>query len=210
MTALTRLLPLALLVALGGCEDIFKGGDDGDTGGSDTHTDTDTDTDTDGDGGSGDGGSSGDIDCDDPPAAVAVGGPDCVTDTVDCSSDFASTTKGGSSAMKGEDYVSWYCEVVSDDSYSGSERVYSFLHPGTGWATFSLEAPCEELDLFVVRWGDDSCPTSAYSILECEGSKDSGDDTVEVWNNEEAEYLVVVDGPEGDETPFGLSISCDE
>jgi hypothetical protein len=146
---------------------------------------------------------------DSAPAPEDREGPDCVTREISCGESFEATIEGGTSVMTGDAYQSWYCEVVGSSSYAGTERVYEFYHPGTGNATISLDSPCANLDLFAAYWTSDSCPTAENSILECEGSIDSGDDSITIWNNEERRYLVVVDGPYGDEEAFGLSVSCE-
>jgi hypothetical protein len=49
---------------------------------------------------------------------------------------------------------------------------------------------------------------SGVALSECEAGVTSGDDSTSVWNNEPARYIIVVEGPEGEEAPFQLSISC--
>ena len=95
------------------------------------------------------------------------------------------------------------------DSYAGPERVYRFDHPGTGNATIELESPCGELDIFAAFWSDDTCPTAAHSVGECEGDVGAGDGSITIWNSAPRSYLVYVDGPEGAEANFGLSATCE-
>ncbi len=191
------LIPLALVLA-GGCFDKDGGQDDDDGGG---------------DGGSGDAGGSdsGDpqLDCDDGPAPAAIQGPDCVTATLSCGQTILGTTEGGTDVMDGDAYQSWYCAVVGPSEYAGAERVYAFQHPGGGNATVYLSSPCDDLDLFAIHWEDDDiCPIADYSIQECEGDIGSGSHSFVIWNDTPRRYLVVVEGPQGEEAPFELSVVC--
>jgi hypothetical protein len=87
--------------------------------------------------------------------------------------------------------------------------MYEFFHPGTGDVTITLDSPCDELDLFAAYWTfDDSCLRSGVSLFECEGDIDSGGGSFTIWNNEPSRYVVVVEGPEGQEAPFSLSATC--
>lgn len=203
MTALPMtLLALGLGLGLGlACSDKDDTG-----GGSDGSTDGGG-----GDGGSdgGDGGGGG-IDCDDPPAPSSVGGPDCVTDSISCGDQIIDTTEGGTSNWDGAAYQGWYCLISTASQYNGPERVYAFDHPGDGTATFTLTAPCEDLDLIALHWTDeDTCPLAKYSIGECEGDDGGGTNTISIWNNEPSRYLVIVDAPGDHEAPFRLSASCE-
>jgi hypothetical protein len=120
------------------------------------------------------------------------------------------TTEGGTSVVSGADYASsWACAVVGAESYSGVERMHSFEHPGTGYVEVSLDSPCEHLDLFIMRWTDDeSCVRSGVSILECEANVDADGGAVSVYNTTPARYVIVVEGADGEEAPYGLSVTC--
>jgi len=176
---------------------------------SDADTDSDTDADADADGDS-DADADSDIDCTNEPTLPPIDEDTCTTDTLSCGDVVLSSTTGGTSQVNGADYSSaWACAVVGTSSYSGAERMYEFIHPATGAVTFDLHTPCDELDLFVMAWGaEDSCVQSGVALSECEAGVTSGDDSTSVWNNEPARYIIVVEGPEGEEAPFQLSIAC--
>ncbi|RME28717.1 MAG: hypothetical protein D6798_01755, partial [Deltaproteobacteria bacterium] len=168
-----------------------------------------------GDAGGGDAGASQDggvedLDCDHPPEPDDVAGPDCLTDTISCNQTIVATTEGGSDAIDGAGYGSWFCSPVDSGVYQGAERVYAWEHPGNGNATVSLYTPCDDLDLFAIYWEDEtSCPSAEYSIGECEGEtgSDSHHEFV-IWNNEPRRYLIVVEGPDGEQAPFRLTVTC--
>lgn len=199
---------LALLIA---CDSSSSGGkeDDGSANPFDTGS-------SDGDGGGGgDGGGTTpgggiDVECD---TTVTPDDYDdgCVTADIACDESLISTNEGGSTLLSGAQYASfWACAVVGSESYTGAERMYAFEHPGDGWAEITLSSPCSNLDLFAIFWEDtSSCPRDGVAVSECEGDIDSGGGTVRIWNNEPRRYLIVVDGPSGEEDVFGLSVSCE-
>lgn len=111
--------------------------------------------------------------------------------------------------LDGSEYASfWACAVVGSQDYSGSEQHFSFTHPGTGDVTIGLDSPCEDLDLFVIRWDGGSCVREGLSIIECDGAVGSGGGSVTIWNNEPSGYVIVVDGPKGEEGPYAVSLTC--
>jgi hypothetical protein len=214
-----RTLPLLLLASCGwfngkdsageddggdGASDGGGGGGGGNDGGGEGDADADSDADADAD-------SDVDPDCDDPPAPVDYDEANCITDTLSCGGALTAVTTGGTSNLDGRDYSSvWGCEVVGTESYQGPERMFEFLHPGTGFVTISLESPCEDLDLFAMYWSfADSCVRSGVSIIECEGDISTGGGAVSIWNNEPARYVVVVEGEFGEDAPFTLRADCD-
>ena len=174
---------------------------------SDTDADSDADTDADTDA---DADADADIDCTNPDPLPSYDAGTCTTDTLSCGDVVLSTTAGGTSQVNGADYSSaWACAVVGTSSYSGAERMFEFIHPATGAVQFDLHSPCDELDLFVVAWGsEDACVQHGSALSECEASVDRGDDQTSVWNNVDSRYIIIVDGPDGAEVPFQLSITC--
>ena len=44
--------------------------------------------------------------------------------------------------------------------------------------------------------------------VECEGDAGSGGGSVEVYNSSPARYVIVVEGENGEEAPYGLGIDC--
>lgn len=221
----TRWTTLSLAALLLACGDKESGDDTSGTiaveGDTDTDTDADTDTDTDADADADtdtdadadtDADTDADVDCDDGPTPEPIDADLCITDRMPlgCNESIVSTVEGGTQQLTGEAYANWFCEVVSDNDYTGTERMFEFIHPASGGVEFTLDTPCDDLDLFVFAWGDEeSCPSAGVSITDCEG-KTGGSDThsVNVWNNREARYLVAVEGEDSPEVPFALTITC--
>ncbi|MCK6502819.1 hypothetical protein L6R53_05375 [Myxococcota bacterium] len=193
----------------GGTDDGGDGGGTADGGGDGGGTDADGGG---GDGGGGDGGTEDPI-CD---LDIGTGAPRqaCVTATLACGEERVDTLVGGEAAFGAEEYEAWYCSYTGGDPWAGKERVYAFTHPGTGNVTFTLDSPCAEMDLAVLRWGywatDGECPSGSSTLVsECEMDDGAGGGSVTVWNNEPADYLVIVDGVDGALDNFSLSISCE-
>ena len=138
---------------------------------------------------------------------------ECVMRELECDGarPVLSTTKGSPSNWGKLEYLSWYC-LVTDDLYDGPETVFAFTHPGTGDIEIQLHAPCGELDLFAVRWPfwneDGSCPISDTSLIHCEGADTRKDDVISLYETSEVDYLIVVDGPEGELANFTLYADC--
>lgn len=190
---MTPLLPFLSLLALSGC--IFGTSD---TSADDTEADTDTDADTD----------SGDCDPLDPGP---VPGPDCLSGSIACGSSVTGTTVGGSDVLDEAFYEAVFCFVPSD-TYAGAERVYTFVLPAATVASIALDSPCADLDLVVVRWEEEKrCPRENSLTGACDADAGPGDGRVDdLWssNDDDARYLLVVDGKDDVEHNFTLSVTC--
>jgi hypothetical protein len=136
----------------------------------------------------------------------------CQAETaLSCGESVLATNANGPSQLDGGAYASfWACAVVGTENYSGNEQHFFFEHPGTGYVRIGLDSPCEDLDLFVVRWDGGSCLHPGLSIVECEGQVSSGGGWLYVWNNNPAGYVIVVDGPNGENGPYGVTLNCDD
>lgn len=174
---------------------------------ADADTDPDSDTDAD-DTGSGNPG----FPCETTPSTSMA--DDCVTKELFCDQEpMMSTTKESSDRYDEDIYVALQCFAFGEGPYSGSDRVFNFKHPGGGSAEIKLHAPCGELDLFAFQWTgwteDDECPTEAHGHrVRCTDSSEEGDDTVTLFEDGPMDYLIVVDGPDGEEENFTLEAVC--
>lgn len=147
--------------------------------------------------------------CEDPPPAEPIEGPECITRDVVCGETFEATTAGGTDSFTGDAYENWYC-VVSPDPYEGTERVYRLDLESDADVTVTVESPCEEVDLMVLRWQYDDCPTAeSSSASRCEGSADAGDDSILADGAVGDRWLIIVDTPAGVDTPYTVTITCD-
>jgi len=140
---------------------------------------------------------------------VAPAGPGCLSGSIACGETVKGTTVGGSTHFDGQRYRASYCFPAADDAYTDPERVYAFELPADNEATFTLDSPCAELDLVVLRWeGEPACPGADERITECEGDKNPGGGSARLWNDSQAHYLLIVDGDQGAAGNFTLSVSC--
>jgi hypothetical protein len=161
-----------------------------------------------GDGGGGDGGGA-DLDCDAPPPTLEWDAGSCIAAELQCGDSVVAQNTGGPSNVDGGDYSSiWACEVTGTGVYTGPEQHFAFDHPGTGDVTFTLDSPCADLDLFVMRWESDTCVTSSTPIFECEGDIGRGGGAVTIWQNAPARYVVIVEGEFGETDPYRLDVAC--
>jgi len=149
------------------------------------------------------------VDCDNVPDPPEWSSSTCIAETLSCGDTVRAVNTGGPSQLQGSEYASfWACEVVGDQSYSGSEQHFFFTHPGNGDVRVGLDSPCEDLDLFVMRWDGNICLQPGHSVLECEGAVGSRGGTINIWNNAAVGYVIVVDGPHGEEGPYAVTLDC--
>ena len=188
--------------------------DDGGTTGAvdDTGDDGGSDDDGDDDGGVG-------LDCDQEIAMDLFDVPDGVNECVvrprlECDRDrpIMATNKGGLSQFDSSEYTSWYCFPFEEDPYDGPEAVFAFAHPGTGTVYIDLHTPCAELSLMAVRWNDWEedrvCPTEETVSLQCDAEYETGDERLRIDEFAPINYLLIVDGPQGERANFTLGAEC--
>jgi hypothetical protein len=138
----------------------------------------------------------------------------CISDVLTCGSSVITTTEGGNSVMDADDYLAWFC-AVPDGDYLGSERTYNVTVPAGQKATFTLESPCDDLDIFALRWelweSSELCPDYGNSVIECEAddSREGGEVEVFADPSRDTNYLVIIDGPDAEQAAFALDIVCE-
>ncbi len=178
--------------------DVGGGGDGGDDG---TTDDTGGTVDT--------------FDCNQPytkPTPV----DSCVDQMLSCGQTVVGSTAGAASRWDEDAYTSWFCFPLPDGAYAGGEVVYSFQHPGTKDAVFTLDSPCEDLDIAVLRWrfwaDDGECPSADTTLaFDCEADDSRGGAVLtipEIPDGTRYEYLVIIEGPEPVDALFELSVDC--
>ncbi|RME21127.1 MAG: hypothetical protein D6798_18880 [Deltaproteobacteria bacterium] len=203
-------------IADGGTADGGTTGDGG--GGGDGGGDGGTTGDGGGDGGTtGDGGGDGGSDplCDGvvhQPAAT----DECVYSRIHCGETVTGNTSQGTTLYDYYDYLAWYCLNRRDgNAWKAPERVYEFEAPEAGIVEFTLYSPCAEMDLRALRWdwwdSDGDCPTEDSTLaVNCEVDDGNGDTSVVTVDASKGNhYLVFVDGVDGAEDNFQLTVTCD-
>ena len=90
--------------------------------------------------------------------------------------------------------------------------MFAFEHPGTGAVFIDLHAPCADLNLIAVRWNyweeDGVCPTEETVTLQCDAKDEDGDDRLRIDEFAPINYLLIVDGPDGQRGNFTLAAEC--
>ncbi len=189
---------------------------------TDSDSDADTDSDTDADSDS-DTDSDTDVDCSKHPPVITNPLAECVQDTLSCGdSDVRGSTRGGQEWYDFDDYLSWYCHTGSGGSdYSGPEAAYLLSETGPAEISITMYSPCGDLDVYAVRWdwfeSDGDCPTSDNSISTCEyvdTSKTSDGETavldLSILDEDEEDYLIIIEGNDGDEEIFDITVDCEK
>ncbi len=144
-----------------------------------------------------------------------LNGQDCVTDFIECDQTIIGHTRGGTKNFSTKWYESNFCTPATTFHDSGDERVYKFSFPDDKeWrAWFTLDTPCADLDVFVIQWDGTKCPTDAHigQGMECDAKVQDGTArerpeavTDGNWRN----WLVVVEGKDGEEGAFALTAQC--
>ena len=167
-----------------------------------------------------DGDADGGIDCEEVPTHDPL--DECVTQELRCGSEpLLSSTKRGMYLYDREHYNAYDCFPFGDE-YDGPERIFAFTHPGgdggsIGRATVTLNAPCDELHLIALQWtgweDSEQCPDESNEGglgLRCYDkiNDDDGVITLDLDESNEMPYLLIVDGPKGEEANFTIDISC--
>jgi hypothetical protein len=156
----------------------------------------------------GGGGSTATVDCD-----ATMGGPryDCVQAEIGCGETVTGTTVGGPDEWETDFYATHFCTPATHN-HDGPERVYRLNLPANAEAEVTLDSPCADLDLFTVRWPEeDHCPNIHHSVNECNSdiTKKGGELTL-VNDNRAHSYLIAVDGKDGAEGGYALTVKCYE
>ena len=147
------------------------------------------------------------LDCD---AVVAShSNLECSETTLQCGDVITARIGSGKSRFDYDFYRNNHCGTL-DNEYQGNDAIYNLEVPAFTRAVVFLETPCAHLDLAQFRWLDPTqCPTSKHSVPECEIDQKCETPRVAISTVGSPEsHLVVVDGVEGDDGVFRLSVDC--
>ena len=134
----------------------------------------------------------------------------CFTGTIACDQTVVGHTRGGIDRFSTEFYAKHFCTPATTNHDGGDERVYRFRSPGRHRVYFTLDTPCADLDLTVLRWDGSGCPKIDSDVLDCDMWPKEGTERERVDVPAEAgwEYLVIVEGKGSDEGAFALHAQC--
>jgi len=152
-------------------------------------------------------------DCPKVPENSEVEGPDCLSGTLSCGDTIVGHTIGGTKRFNTKFYEKHFCTPATTDHDGGDERIYRLDMPDGDWtAEVFLDTPCADLDLAAVKWTDDTCPSEASNVLQCEMAiKDGGRrEHVRLSSRNATSWLVAVEGKANQEGAFALVVTCRE
>lgn len=137
---------------------------------------------------------------------------DCLeSETLACGDVVEGTLDGGGTRYGASSWEGWACTVnASRHGYDGPERAWRLSLPERTSARLVLDTPCADLDVFVLYWPTDSCPTPDTLAHVCEaGDGSAAMDVARVGSVNAEQDLVFIDGKDGATGNFRLSVVCD-
>ncbi len=140
-----------------------------------------------------------------------VGGDGCVTAELHCNETIVGNTNGGVAKFDTRFYEQFFCTPATTNHDGFDERVYRLkLEPDTR-ALVYLDTPCADLDLAAVKFSGDECPTGSSMVNQCEELIQSGTkrEKVDLWNQGDSQWYVIVEGKDDEEGSFALTVQCE-
>jgi hypothetical protein len=198
-----RHAPLLALVLLFGCPPADTDTKDPDDSKDPDHTDDPSETDTDET-------PTGDLDC--TPGAYTLPDPDpgtCVVQALTCGQTIEGTTVGGSTAFDRQVWDDAMCLdylLLDPGHLDAAERVFSIEVPPDMFASVTMQS-CARLDLRTVNTTL-ACNTSARNCSTGSGDWDEATVNNLVGTSTGERYEIIVDGYNGDEGNFRLTVDC--
>lgn len=134
-----------------------------------------------------------------------------VTGRIECGEQLVGHTRGGVQQFDTRFYEANFCTPATTDHSGGDERIYRLSVPEgrlRPWVT--LDTPCADLDLAVIKWSGSSLPTTGSTVNDCEMFPKDGStrEIVDVTSDRATEWLIVVEGKGSEEGAFGLTVQC--
>ncbi len=134
-----------------------------------------------------------------------------VTGRIECGEQLVGHTRGGVQEFDTRFYEANFCTPATTDHSGGDERIYRLSVPDgrlRPWVT--LDTPCADLDLAVIKWSGTSMPSASSSVNDCEMFPKDGTtrEIVDVTSDRATEWLIVVEGKGSEEGAFGLTVQC--
>ena len=158
------------------------------------------------------------VDCDDNRVPVPSTKKKAFVDRIDCDVNqtepytIEGTTKGGNKLMGDGFYQKAACTPARTYFFRDSpEAMYQLRIAPNTLAEIRLDSNCADLDPFAYRWERTSPPTEAHASVSdsCEMDTDVGDGKIVVTTTDNPQtYLIGVDGKNGEEGNFRLTIVC--
>ncbi len=149
--------------------------------------------------------------CGDLSHGGPVDGPDCITAEIECGQTIVGHTVGGVDRFNTRFYEKFFCTPATTNHNGGNERVYYLRAPEKRqrlWVT--LDTPCADLDLAVIKVSGPKCPTMDNHVPDCEMWPKPGNkrEVVDVTTMGDSEWLIVVEGKDDEEGAFAVTVQC--
>lgn len=144
------------------------------------------------------------------------GGPvtdGCFTGTLECGQTVVGHTRGGVQRYDTTFYKQYFCTPATTNHDGGDERVYYIQAPDRPvrmW--FTLDTPCADLDLAVMRVHGEECPAPGADVPDCDMWPKPGTkrEVVDVPSTGQSDWIAVVEGKDAEEGAFALTLQCAE
>jgi hypothetical protein len=136
---------------------------------------------------------------------------DGVTGILNCGDTVIGHTRGGYRAFDTRFYEHHFCTPATTQHDGGDERIYRLRMPeGRFRAWVTLDTPCADLDLAVIKWDHPGLPGFDSVVDDCEMFPKDGSrrEIVDVTSEGDSDWLVVVEGKGEEEGAFGLTVQC--
>lgn len=149
--------------------------------------------------------------CGDLSDGGAVSGPGCVTAEIECGQTVIGHTKGGVQMFDTRFYEKFFCTPATTNHNGGDERVYHLVAPdGKKRLWVTLDTPCADLDLAVIKYGGSDCPNLDSVVPDCEMWPKSGSkrEVVDLTSTGTSDWLIVVEGKDDEEGAFAVTVQC--
>lgn len=151
--------------------------------------------------------------CDDLTEGGPIRDDGFTTGEIHCDETIVGHTRGGVKLFDTEFYETGFCTPATTQHDGGDERVYIFRSPpGKHRLYFTLDTPCDDLDVTAIRWNEGGYPRleNARNLGDCEMKRQDGTERerIDVPTMDEWTWLVVVEGEGDSEGAFALTAQC--
>jgi len=149
--------------------------------------------------------------CGDLSDGGPVNGPGCITAEIECGQTIIGHTRGGVDKFNTRFYEKHFCTPATTNHNGGDERVYLLRSPeGRKRLWVTLDTPCADLDLAVIKFAGGDCPSIDDNVQDCEMWPKPGHkrEVVDETSTGEDDYYVVVEGKDEEEGAFAITVQC--
>jgi hypothetical protein len=149
--------------------------------------------------------------CGDLSDGGPVAGPGCITAEIECGQTIIGHTRGGVEKFNTRFWEKHFCTPATTNHNGGDERVYYLRSPeGRKRLWVTMDSPCADLDLAVIKYAGGDCPDIDANIQDCEMWPKPGHkrEVVDLTSTGEADWLVVVEGKDEEEGAFAITVQC--